>query len=275
MSWDHDLTQMMGLFFRIVESEKGKAITPGEEWRNDGQVLAVKIFRHIATAQQISAGLNVNLPGLPQFSYIDHSSVSVVVRAAIEVYLTFSYVFAGDDVALSKYRHKLWTRSGLIDRSKMLANTEESRTVLEKEKQMIDKLASEIFESPFYKQSNRDDRKIIKNGGWKPQGGLYSVSAHADLHQIYFSDIYNHLSGHAHCSFISAIQIRDAVSIEDQQMLAGGSRQILCMIIAHFMFSYIKLFPAAELIFQENQGLYEIAFAWFIQKKDLAKIYGQ
>lgn len=266
---------MMGLFIRIVEGENGKAIVPGEEWRNDGQVLAVKIFRHIATAQQISAGLIINLRGLPQFFHIDHSSVSVVVRAAIEVYLTFNYVFAGDDVELSKYRHKLWTRSGLIDRSKMLANTEESRAVLAEEKQLIDQLTKEIFASPYYSGSNRDDRKIINNGGWKPQGGLYSVSAHADLHQLYFSDIYNHLSGHAHCSFISAIQIRDAVDVEAQQMMAGGSRQILCMIIAHFMFSYIKLFPTAERAFQADQELYELTSAWFVQKKDLAKIYDQ
>lgn len=275
MSWDDDLTKMMGLFVRLVESENGKKVVPGEEWKNDGQVLAVKIFRHIATAQQISAGINFNLPGLPQFSHVDHSSVAVVVRAAIEVYLTFRYVFACDDVGLSQYRHKLWVRSGLMDRSKMLANTEESQAVLAKEKLIIDQLGKEIFASPHYTASNREDRKIISNGGWKPQGGLYSVSAHADFHQVYFSDIYNHLSGHAHCSFISAIQIRDASSIEDQQMLAGGSRQILCMIVSHFMFSYIRLFPASKEVLLMDHGLYELASMWFIQRKDLAKIYGQ
>ena len=274
MNLDSGLNDMLLLFARMIDSETGKKIISGEDWKNDGQVLAIKIFRHIATAQQISAGLNVEFSGLPKISHIDHSSVAVVVRAAIEVYLTFNYVFSGADVELSKYRHKLWRRSGLIDRSKMLANTEESRKVLEAEKQMADHLFEEIVASPYYAKSNRDDRKIINNGGWKPQGGLYSVSAHADMHERYFSDIYNHLSGHAHCSFISAIQIRDAVDFNAQQMLAVSGRQVLCVIISHFMFSYVKLFPAADLVMKLDARMYELTSTWCIQKKDLVKFYG-
>lgn len=274
MSWDVDLSKLMILCFLLIESKNGEKLTPGCEWKNDAQVLGVKIFRHIATAQQISAGIDFEFDEGRTFAHIDHSSVAVVVRAAIESYLAFNYIFVNQDESLSIYRHKLWCRAGLIDRSRLLPNTLESKYILSREIESINELYNDIVDNPHYQKSNRDEKKEIEKGNWKPKGGWHAITNKTEIHQRYFSDIYNHLSGHSHASFISALQIRDACSIEQQAMLAGGARQILCMIISHFLFSYVKLFPEAKTVMVSNPELTEIADKWYILKEDLADFYG-
>lgn len=273
MNWDADLSDMMLLSFKVIESENGKKISPGNEWKNDAQVLGVKIFRHIASAQQISAGIKFNFKNAQSFSHIDHSSVAVIVRAAIEAYLAFNYIFSNEDENLSIYRHKLWQRSGLIERGKLQANTPESKETQLQEAKFVASLTSEIINNTHYIESNRENRKEIDNGGWRPKGSWYAITSSTDIHQKYFSDIYNHLSGHSHGSYISAIQIRDARGIEHQSMLAGGARQTLCMVISHFLFSYVKVFPSAKAVFESERILFEIAEKWHIKKEDLTHIY--
>lgn len=274
MSSDAHLTKMMELFFHVVESERDKPISPGDEWKNDAQVLAVKIFRHIASAQQISTGMLFDFGEQKRFTHIDHSTVAIVVRAALEAYLALKYIFTNSDESLSIYRHRLWVRSGLMDRSKMLANTEASREVLSREAEHIISLTEQIRSSPFYLASNRDTRRKIDKGDWKPEGGWYSIIQETEIHPRYFNDIYNHHSGHSHASFISAIQIRDADTIEAQNMLASAYRQTLCLVAAHLLFTYIQVFPGAELVLKGDQELFDIADAWHIQKKDMLFIYG-
>jgi hypothetical protein len=274
MSWDADLTKLMNLCFLLIESQNGKHLPPGLEWTNDAQVLGVKLFRHIATAQQISAGVQFEFGSEHAFTHIDHSSVAVVVRAAIESYLAFNYIFVNDDQELSIYRHMLWRRSGLIDRSKLLANSPESTEILLRESESIRTLHDMIKCNPYYLKSSRDEKKEIDKGSWKPKGGWHAITNKTAIHQRYFSDIYNHLSGHSHASYISVIQIRDAFNVEQQAMLAGSARQILCMVISHFLFAYSKLFPSAKVVLTANPELTEIAEGWHIQKEDVIAIYG-
>ena len=273
MNWDADLSDLMKLCYLLIQSEARKKITPGAEWKNEAQVLSVKLFRHVATAQQISAGIGFNFGPGQDFFYIDHSSVAITVRAAVESYLAFKYIY-GSEENISIYRHKLWRRAGLIDRSKMLANTPKSLEILRREAQAIEALRKEIVSSPYYLSSNRDERKEIDKGNWKPKGGWFSIIKESEIHKRYFNDLYSHMSGHSHASYISALQIRDAGDFEQQAMLAGSIRQPLCMIVSHFIFSYVKFFPDAESVMLSNPGLVEIARAWYVVKEDVVNIYG-
>jgi len=272
MNYDEDLLKLTRLLYDCVQSEAEKEIPPGESWKNEAQVLGVKLFRHITSVQQISAGISFDF-GDRAFSHVDHSSVAVLVRASIETLLSFKYIFTNDDTNLCLFRYKLWKLSGLNDRSKLTAKSDESKVVIKREAEGIKSLKQEIVGSPFYLNANRETRKEIDNCSWKPKGGAYVISGHIDMHQKYFSDIYNHLSGHAHASYISALQTRDAQSLKDQQMLAGSARQMLCMVLAHFLFSYSKLFPNALKILQSDAGIYKIVTNWHLKKSDLDNLY--
>ena len=272
MNHDKDLLKLTRLLYYCVQSEAGKEIRPGQNWKNDAQVLGVKLFKHIASVQQISAGISFDFGG-HAFSHVDHSSVAVLVRASIETLLAFKYIFTEDDINLCLFRHKLWKVSGLNKRSKITARSKASKTVQKEEAERIKSLKQEITRSPFYVNADREIRKEIDNCSWKPKGGVYVISGHIDIHQRYFSDIYNHLSEHAHASYISVLQTRDAENLEDQQMLAGSARQMLCMVLAHFLFAYSKLFPNALKILESDAETYKIATNWHLKTSHLNMLY--
>lgn len=43
MSVDEDLDKLMLLLYRCIQSACGKCIVAGSEWKNDAQILSVKI----------------------------------------------------------------------------------------------------------------------------------------------------------------------------------------------------------------------------------------
>lgn len=190
----------------------------------------------------------------------------------MEAYLTFHYIFTNENNDLSVYRHKVWKLGGLIDRSKFFASTPENIQKLAQEQQYIDKLKGEIRSSAFFIRNNE---KNLMKGKWKPDEGWNKLGTLAGFHETYFKDIYSHLCGHAHASYISAIQIRDANNTEDQKALAASARNIGCLILAHFAFAYIKLFPAAEVVLRRDAELYRVADKWNIRKEDVEFIYGK
>lgn len=273
MSKNEDINELLYLCFLLINSETGKPILKNEEWKNDAQALGVKLFRHITSAQTLTKASTFKYKNLVRIQYIDHSSVAIAIRAAIETYLAFNYIFANENINLSIFRHSTWCLGGLLDRSKLFANTPESIDKLAKEAELILELKEKVQSSQYFIDSNRDTKKDILSGKWKPKGGWNNLGGHANIHQTYFDDIYNHLSGHSHASYISAMQTRDAQDIQSQRMLADSTEQIACLMLAHFTFAYIKLFPNAKKITDLNKPLYEIARKWHIQKEDVDFLY--
>lgn len=274
MNYNADLTKLMKLFDILINSNKSGETAPQSLWKNDARVLSVKFFRHIVTAQNISEGIGYEfVAGQPHY-HIDHSSVNIIVRSAIESYLAFNYIFLNEDESLSIYRHKLWEFAGLTDRSKILAISPDSKAIQYKEALRIKKLHDEIERDAYYINSSREERKSIMKGNWKPKGGWHAINNKTNIHHRYFSDLYNHFSGHAHASYISILQVRDARSIDDQAMLANYARLMLCMVISHFVYSYVSFFPSTKVVMDSNPDLTEVAYIWHIQKKDTAAMYG-
>lgn len=273
-SQDH-LSKLLYLCFRLIESETDKPCLYGEAWRHDAQAFGVKLFRHITSAQQISMGVTIDFGNNSQLQHVDHSSVAVLIRSAIEAYLAFNYIFINTDASLSEYRHDTWQLAGLLDRSKITANRSESKEKLAQEALLITEIKQKLERSSFFVESNSRTRKNILDGKWKPVGGWNKLGGDADIHQAYFDNIYNHLSGHSHASYISILQIKQAESVEDQSSLAVSTNQIGCVIISHFLFSYVKLFPDTKRILEGNSSLYEVAKKWHLRTEDVNSIYGE
>lgn len=272
MSWEDDFSVLTHLCFNLIQSETGKRILPGNEWKNDAQVIATKIFWHLASARNLSNGETFDFEDARPFAHVDHSSVAIIMRAAVEAYLTFHYLFINENEGISIYRYKLWKLGGLVDRSRFFANTPELIKKITEEGKAIAELRAEIQSNEYY------DAKYGKNllqGKWRQDLGWTNLAVLAGFHEIYFRDIYNHLCGHAHASYISALQTRDAENLESQQMLAGSIRQMGCLLMAHFAFAYTKLFPDSEKILCKNKDVFAIADQWNIQQRDVEFLYGK
>lgn len=273
MSYDTDYSTLLDLFIRLVQSQAGKKIEPGGEWLNDAQTLAVKLFRHLVSMQTLAAGATVEQDGVPTLFFVDHASVKVVARAALETYLVFFYLYGGPDRALSEFRHKTWHLGGLADRQQFHTSTDEHRAVLTSEKQRIDQLRAEIESSPHIQAYTGKQHVKLLEGEWRIGKGWSDLSANAGFHAKYFKNIYGYLCGYSHSSYLSALQVGQAQSIEDQQMLTQSILGIGVVIMAHFAFSYSDAFSSAGEVLAANPDAKRVAEKWRFGPENMAAIY--
>lgn len=272
MNYVEDLEHLTYLTFQLIESESGKPNTQASNWKNDGQVLCAKIFKNIASAQQLYNGSHFNFGQGESLEYIDISSIAVLLRTAFESYLTFHYVFINDDPEVTQYCHKAWSLAGLIDRSRLFANTKETKQILAQEAVAIRQIIGELEAHPHHQTHPPKRGRSIIEGKWKPADGWKYLSELAAIHPTYFRDIYNGLSNHAHGSYISILQIRDTPDIYSQKRFAESFLNCGILVLAHLIHSYVELFPESEKVLRESKAR-DIAFTWYIKTEHVDHIY--
>jgi len=273
MNQDTDYSTLLDLFIRLVESQAGIEIDDGSAWLNDAQVLAIKLFRHLVSMQALAAGATIETAGGKTVFFIDHASVKVVARAALETYLVFFYLYGSADRSLSKFRHKTWQLGGLSDRQRYHASTQEGRDVLAREKSQIEALQSEIELLPQLSEYTDKQRKKLLSGEWRIGKGWADLGAQAGFHGKYFDNIYGYLCGYSHSSYLSVLQVGQARSIEDQQKLTQSILGIGVVLMAHFAFSYAGAFSNAEMVLSADLAAKHIAEKWRFGPEDMAAIY--
>jgi AraC-like DNA-binding protein len=273
MPTNADYSTLLDLFIRLVQSRAGQRIELGGEWLDDAQTLSIKLFRHLVSMQTLAAGATVMQDGIPTIFFVDHASVKVVARAALETYLVFFYLYGCADRSLSEFRHKTWYLGGLADRQGFHTSTAEHRAVLIAEKQKLDQLRSEIEVSPHIQAYTEKQRVKLLQGDWKIGKSWADLSADAGLHPKYFSDVYGYLCGYSHSSYLSALQVGQAQSIEDQRMLAQAILGFGVVIMAHFAFTYSTAFSSADAVLSANPDAKRVAEKWRFGADDMAMIY--
>lgn len=177
---ESELDGLIYLFFSLVESEADKDILAEMSWKNDAQILAVKIFRHIASVKHLSYGLKFEFENEPSFEFIDYSTINIITRAAFESYLAFNYIYINSEDTLSVFRHKTWQLAGLIDRSKLIANTSEAKDIQAREASDIEVLKSELAESPYFQNETKAIQNRLLSGRWRPSWS--DMAVHAGFH---------------------------------------------------------------------------------------------
>lgn len=273
MSTDSDYSTLLDLFIRLVQSQAGQKIEAGGEWLNDAQTLAVKLFRHLVSMQTLATGATVEQNGIPAVFFVDHASVKVVARAALETYLVFFYIFGCADRSLSAFRHKTWHLAGLADRQEFHVSIPEHQHVLAAEKRKIDQLKSEIESSPHIQAYTQRQRAKLLEGEWRIGKGWADLSADAGFHAKYFSNVYGYLCGYSHSSYLSALQVGQAQSIEDQRMLTRAILGIGVVIMAHFAFTYSNAFSSTGTVLSASPDARHVAEKWRFGAEDMATIY--
>ncbi|HHL39823.1 MAG TPA: hypothetical protein ENJ37_04905 [Deltaproteobacteria bacterium] len=275
MTYSKDYQILLDLMIRLVGSPAGQKICNEDAWLNDAQTLSIKLLRHLISMQTCSGGATVEHDGKPVIWFIDHASIKVIARAALETYLVFFYIYGQSDKELSKFRHKTWVLGGLKDRQKMHTTIEEHKEKLSQEKQQIYKLQSEIEASPYIKYFTNKQRKQLLDGNWKIGNGWSSLGVDAGFHETYFNNIYSYLCGYSHSSYISALQVGQAQDIKEQQELSQFALGVGVVIMAHFSFTYSALFEPASKVFNADVVGKEIADKWHFGPSDLAHIYNR
>lgn len=274
MRYEAEYSTLMELFYQLVESQNGRDIEAGQEWRNDAQVLAVKQFRHLASMQSLAGGTTLRTPDDQEIPFVDHASVHVLARAALETYLVFFYIFGMSDYSLSHFRHKIWQLGGLMDRQQYIAFSKEAREVCALERSIIGRLKSEVKKSAHFLKFSRRQRRQLLAGNWRVGSGWRDLGIQAGFHEAYFRNIFNYLCGYSHSSYASTLQVGQAQKLEDQVMLTESTIGIGVVIMAHFSFTYPCVFADADAVLNSNPAGRALAELWRFGHEDMIHVYG-
>ncbi len=270
-----DYDTLIDLIISMVDSQRGQKIGPGDAWRNDAQTLSRKLFHHLTSIKAVSSGTTVEMEGEPVYSFIDHSSTKVLARAALETYLVFFFIYGCSDAGDAIFRHMIWKLAGLISRQNYPTLNEENRKKLDQEKREIEELKAKVVKLKQFQSYTAKQQKSLLAGDWRVGYSWQDLGVSAGFHPAYFKMIYNYLCGYAHSSYISALQVGQAQSIEEQRDLASGMLQISLIIMAHFLFTYSTFFSSASEVLNNNPDAKRVSEIWRIREEDMNSIYGK
>ena len=130
-----------------------------------------------------------------------------------------------------------------------------------------------ISKSEKLKSFTPNQQGQLLKGKWRVGNGWTDLGVNAGFHKKYFDNIYSYLCGYSHSSYISAIQVGQAQSREDQECLTSSILGIGTVIMAHYAFSYSKTFDSAIEVLNKNGAAKAIAEKWHFGPEDMAAIY--
>lgn len=269
-----DFERLLTLVMQLVQSQAGQPIPADQLLLNDAQVLARKFCNHVVSLRLIVQPVEVDIAGYGAARHIDHSSVMILARAALETYLTFAYVYGSKDAQVRQFRHLIWHRAGLLDRQDFPARLAEHKEKLADEKITIDQLQAEIEAHVEWLQMATPLRKRVLKGEWRAGQSWVDLGVTAGFHPVHIKNVYSFLCGYAHSSWLSILQIRDAQALSDQEAMAAKFVSAALIFMSFFVQSYVALFPQAAAVLTSNPEAANLAQQWHLTADRLSAQYG-
>jgi len=269
---EEEYASLMTLLFNVVDSRKGVRISDETRWLYETEVLAAKLFNHLGTIRYLWHGTTLPVINSQPRRYVDHSSLSVLVRAAFETYLSFYYIYC-DTVASTdekQLRYYLWRLQALHDRQKYPCVTEYHSKILEQDRNVIAYLSSKIDGNNAFSTLAPKKQKLAKKGQWRLDKSWADLAEIAGLNKQIFRHVYSYLSSYAHSGGLSALQIGQAVKNEDQMNLSSDSLWYVLMLMGNFINSYTHLFPDTQNQLDNHHELTKLSRKWQITWKEEA-----
>lgn len=266
---------LIGLMAEMItaQAEQHDPTADIPTWMFSQHDLSKKLFRHICSVRTLLEPSPFRNETIPPYSFIDHSSMAVLTRSALENYLVMTWLLSGSNESLREFRHNVWEYCGWKKRSKMVATTDEAREVRQKAEADAAALWPAIHGSPHYQEYTTPQQDRLRKGSWDVGWHWNDLALKAGLHKTYFTSYYPFLSGHVHSDFIGVLQNGQAIHLADQYMLGSGNLQVTLMLIGHFAHHYASLFPPANEVLLNAGIARETAEKWNFRAEDMDFLY--
>ncbi|KAB0650290.1 hypothetical protein [Burkholderia diffusa] len=266
--------KLLHLTVQLIESQADKMIPVGLLWMNDAQVLARKFYYHLASLHVLVQPVEVVMPQ-GSAVHIDHGSVLILARAALETYLTFAHVFGCSDADLREFRHMTWHCAGLLDRQEWRASARkaENKQKLVDERAVVDRLRAAMQAHGGWAQQPEKERKALLKGDWRAGRGWTAIGVEAGFHPVHIRELYSYLCGYSHASWLSILQVRDAFELAQQATMAATSVSTACVLMSFFVHHYVALFPEAEQVLTAQPAAAALVKKWHLDAARMADHY--
>ena len=269
---DADFSILFDLVARLVDAPGGSDIAEGQAWLNDRQTLAKKFIYHLSTIQSIRGGSVLTIDGAPH-EFRDHGSLTILIRAVLENYIVFAYLFGDANMEVCHFRHMCWRYGGLLDRQKLMAITQRARDIQAADKIQSDKLLESIKMHAGFEALSDGARKAIFKGKWDGGQQWRELAVVAGLSPSYFRTVYSYLCDYSHSSYAAALQVGQADSA-DQEKMSKSLLGVMNFCMSKFAFLHVGCFDAG-LVFLDDAKYRHVAKKWNISAERFEEIYGQ
>jgi hypothetical protein len=241
---EQDCIKLLDLLYRVVEANRGP-LTGTDNRFLLAEGLATKFFLHAASVLYLSRETKLSVIPSASLKFLDTASIDVLARAALETFLIFHYVFVEPKTDEEKdYRYWAWKSAGFVERQTFPVSSEENRQKLAEEKKKINNLHSKLRLNSTYQQLTERQKKRVLKGEWRLLSWR-KIAENANLAEILSSDMYRHLSGYSHSSYLSVLQIKESLEKKEQSLLLPSSILTITIATANLIRGYCDLFPRA------------------------------
>ncbi len=256
-------TPMLKLCIGMVDQMHGRSINDSNRHLSEAHALAKKMILHLISVHRLWE----SAPSKQYSNYeigairtpIDHSSASVLLRAAFESYLTFSYLYLSPNTELLKLRQKSWKIGALSYRQSIEPFESLDMEKKDRESMLIDELRRDLSSSNCFMALKRKQRDKLYYGTWNVDLSWTSIAKTAGFDGVWFQKIYRYLCAYAHSSYLTVLQINTASNLDEQRRLASFILRISLPLMSKFILQYPRLFPDSMSICHNNPFAFRAA----------------
>lgn len=262
---------LLDLLARLIDANKEYSIDEADDRDRlyGAHCLANKLIEHAYTILYLSHGTHVeDIPSFT-FTFLDSPSVDVLARTTFEAFLVFHHVFFSPITAdLRLFRYLCYKAAGMAERQGVPAYTEEQKKKLAEERAILDELFLKLKSTKsFQNLSGKQKREILK-GRWRLQG-WQEIAKDAGFGQMLGSDMYRHLCGYAHSSWLSVIQVSQATLRKETELLVIPAMNSVNLVMSRMIFEYCATFPKVKDVLDRDTKGKATAEAWLTMSAGL------
>ena len=218
------------IFWRLGQAIAGLP-TRGDKAYRYIEVFLWKFIDHFSSAVHLAQG--TRFPGIGS-TFLDMSSINLIVRASWECHLTMSYLYIqSKSKDETRMRFWSWFLNGLRDRQKATPFDEDTRRKHEAERAQIADIINDLRENPAYGALPPKRQKAILKGEWRRPLSWSTIAKDAGYSDFLADQFYGFLSHYAHSGSGSLVQLADLPTESDARRLLNSSLRLLLCFAAH------------------------------------------
>src|SRR4030042_4845562 len=212
-----EFERLLALNYAVVDALREVEELEDSKLAYAGSV-ARKRFQHAETAFALwTQHTKVSGPGIPPREILDWPSIQVLVRACLETYLTFHYIYIepGTDQEKFEFRYNAWFLAGFTKRGSFPAKEEASKRQQALDMRRNKELRRQIRQMAPFKALDPEQQEAVLGGYNCHPGKTLSDMAAETFGPRYGRAVYSYLSSPTHSDALSVVQMKQAVLDED------------------------------------------------------------
>jgi len=240
-----DFRRMIDIFVYLINTMAEEKLKD-ESWRYYSETLAIKYTLNANSLSQILGGsrLESSLSNVAT-NIIDLSSLFILMRAEIENYLTFYYLYIQPKTkSEQEYRFLIYELAGLTSRQKLNIVIPEVEAKKKEEEKRIDEIIQSLAQNRFFLSLDQvQQKKILKDRTAKLVGWNILVEQ-TELTSEVFRKLWKLSSNYAHSEYLSLMQIKEYLTKPHEVVSTRNLIQtMLMMLTCGFITDFSGLYP--------------------------------